>query len=57
MKVDSYDSLPLENTMTFNNIIILIKSVLIKIKITTTIKYSEKKFLLNFLKNKFLYKI
>ena len=57
MKVDSYDSLPLEKTMTFNNIIILIKSVLIKIKITTTIKYSEKKLLLNFLKNKFLYKI
>ena len=57
MKVDSYDSLPLEKTMTFNNIIILIKSVSIKIKITTTIKYSEKKLLLNFLKNKFLYKI
>ena len=27
VKVDSYDSLPLEKTMTFHNVIILIKSV------------------------------
>ena len=27
IKVDSYDSLPLEKTMTFHNVIILIKSV------------------------------
>ena len=40
IKVDSYDSLPLEKTMTFHNVIIVIKSVLIKIKITTTIIYS-----------------
>ena len=27
IKVDSYDSLPLEKTMTFRNVIILVKSV------------------------------
>ena len=32
IKVDSYDSLPLEKTMTFHNVIILIKSVFNKDK-------------------------
>ena len=32
IKVDSYDSLPLEKTMTFRNVIMLIKSVFIKDK-------------------------
>ena len=32
IKVDSYDSLPLEKTMTFHNVIIPIKSVFIKDK-------------------------
>ena len=40
IKEDSYDSLPLEITMTFRDVTILIKSVLLKIKITTTIIYS-----------------
>ena len=35
IKVDSYDSLPLEKTLTFHNVILLIKSALIKIKTTT----------------------
>ena len=34
IKVDSYDSLPLEKALTFCNVITLIKSVLNKIKIT-----------------------
>ena len=32
IKADSYDSLPIENTLTFHNVIILIKSVLKKDK-------------------------
>ena len=40
VKADSCNSLPLENTMTFHDVKILTKSVLIKIKITTTIIYS-----------------
>ena len=36
IKVDSYDSLPLEETLTFHKVIILIKSVLIKIKVKIT---------------------
>ena len=37
IKVNSYDSLPLEKTMFFHKIIILIKSVFNENKITTTI--------------------
>ena len=33
---DSYDSLLLEKTLTLHNVIILIKSVLIRIKVTAT---------------------
>ena len=40
IKVDSYDFLPSEKKLTFHIVIILIKSVLIKIKIITTIIYS-----------------
>ena len=40
IKVDSYDSLPLEKTMTFHNVIILTKSLSIRIKLTATIIYS-----------------
>ena len=41
IKIDSYDSLPLEKALTLHNVIILIKAkFLIKIKITTTIIYS-----------------
>ena len=57
IKVDSYDSLPLEKIMTFRNLLILINSVSNKIKITTTIIYFQKKLHMNFLKIKFLYKI
>ena len=32
IKVDSYDSLPIENILTLHNVIILIKSALIKVK-------------------------
>ena len=38
IKVNSYDSLPLEETLTFHKVIILIKSI--NIKITTIIIYS-----------------
>ena len=38
IKVDSYDSLPLEKTMTFHNVIN--EEFLIKIKITATMMYS-----------------
>ena len=37
IKVDSYDFLPLKKMLTFHNAIILIKSFLIKIEISTTI--------------------
>ena len=39
IRIDSYNSLPIEKLSTFHNVIILIKSVLIRIKITTTIMY------------------
>ena len=39
IKVDSYDSLPLEERLTLHNAIILIKSVLRRIKVPTTIIY------------------
>ena len=49
MKVDLYDSFPLEKTLTFYNVIILIKSnqFWIKTKITTTIIHSQKNVLIN----------
>ena len=40
IKVDSFDYLPLEKTLTFHDVIIHIKSVLIKIKITATVIHS-----------------
>ena len=39
LKVDSYDSFPIEETLILHNVIIFIKSVLNKDKIATTIKY------------------
>ena len=39
IKVDSYDSLPKEKRLALHNVIIHIKSVLNKIKITITITY------------------
>ena len=39
IKVDSSDSLPIKKTLTLHNVIIVIKSVLNKDKITTTISY------------------
>ena len=39
IKVDSYDSLPIEKILTLNSVIILIKSVLNRDKIITTIIY------------------
>ena len=38
LKFDSYDSLPTEKIFTLHNVIILIKSVLNKKKVTTTIR-------------------
>ena len=40
IKIDSYDSLPLEKTLILHNFIILIKSVFNKDQITITIIYS-----------------
>ena len=61
IKIDSYDSLSLEKTLTLHNVIILIKSALIIIKITTTIIYLYKNVCFNHQKimiiNKFLYKL
>ena len=37
--IDSYDSLPIEKILTFDNVIILIMSVVNKIKINTIILY------------------
>ena len=42
IKVDSYDSLPIEKILTLNSVIILIKSVLNRDKIITTIIYFQK---------------
>ena len=42
IKVDSYDSLTVEEALPFHNVIILIKSVLEKVKIITTMLYSSK---------------
>ena len=62
IKIDSYDSLPLEKILTLHNDIILSLSLfLIRIKITTNIIYSQNNFLSNYLKmmiiNKFLYTV
>ena len=55
IKVDSFNFLPLEKTMTFHNVIILLRKLGIKIKIiTTTIYFLEKSS--NYLKKCFLYK-
>ena len=40
IKVDSYGSLPIQKTLTLHIVLIYIEQFLIKIKITTTIKYS-----------------
>ena len=42
IKVDSYDSLPTEKRLSLHNVIIHIKSVLNKIKITATTRYFQK---------------
>ena len=42
IKVDFYDYLPTEKRLTSHNIIIHNKSVRIKIKITTALRYFEK---------------
>ena len=39
VKIDSYNSLPKKKTVTFHNIMILIKLFLIRIKVTITIIY------------------
>ena len=61
IKVDSFNSFPLEKTLTFQNVLILIKSVFNKNRITTTIIYFQKKVCTNYLKltiiNKFLHRI
>ena len=43
IKVDLYNSLPLEKTITVRNVIILVKSVWNKVKIIATIIYFQKK--------------
>ena len=45
INVDSYDSLPLEKTMTFHNVAILIKSVFNKEEITATLCILRKSFI------------
>ena len=57
IKGDLCDSLPLEKTLTFHDVIILFNQFLINIEISTTIINSKEKFRVNCLKNKFLYKI
>ena len=57
MKVDSYDSLSLEKTMTFGNVIIIITSVCNKDKNNYWHKMFLEKALNNIPKNKFLHKI
>ena len=42
VKIDSYNSLPIEKIVTFHNVII-ISHLLIRIKVTTTIIYFKKK--------------
>ena len=42
IKIDSYDALPLEKTLTLHNIIISTESVFNKDQTTTTIIYSQK---------------
>ena len=43
IRIDSYDSLPIENILTFHNVIILTCQLLIRMKITTSIIYFQKK--------------
>ena len=57
IKVDSYYFLPLEKTMTFDNVIILIKSVFNKDKTNYYYNIFLEKALYELPKNKFLYKI
>ena len=54
IKVDSYDSLPLEKTMTRGNVTILIKSVWNKNKNNYYYNIILEKLLMNYLKSKFL---
>ena len=56
-KVNSYDSLPLEKTMTFHNVIIFIKSVFNKDKNNYYYNIFLEKGSNKLPKNKFLYKI
>ena len=52
IKVDSYDSLPLEEMLNLYVIIHTLSQFLIKIKITTTIIYSLEKVPINYLKDR-----
>ena len=47
MKLDSYDSLPIEKTLTLHNVIILIKSILNKDKNHYYFKMFENNALIN----------
>ena len=42
IRIESYMSLPVEKILTFYNVIILLKSVLMRIKITTIIYFQKK---------------
>ena len=58
IKVHSYDSLPTEKLLSSHNAVIPTKSFLIKIKVTTTIRYFYKTTHVNQLKNNvFFYSI
>ena len=57
IKVDSCNSLPLEKTMTFRNVIILIKSVFIRDTSYYCDIFLVKASLVNYLKNRYLYEI
>ena len=56
IKVDLCDSLPLEKTLTFHDVIILFNQFLINIEISTTIINSKEKFRVNCLKISFCIK-
>ena len=43
IRIDSYNYLPVEKIFNFHIVTILIKSVVIRIKITTTVTYFQKK--------------
>ena len=55
--VDSFDSFTLEKPIAFQNVITLISQLLIRINITTTIIYFEKKIEINHLKIINIYKL